>query len=67
MEYELSDEPTCDEHAGYIGAIIAACKRKVGYLDNALRKYVANGGRVVNGDFEWKQTQSGMRWVKRVP
>ncbi len=66
MQYELTDEPTCDEHAGYVGAMLAAAKRQMGYYDQALRKYVSNGGRVVSGDFEWKQTNSGFRWVKRV-
>ncbi len=63
--YELSDEPTCDEHAGYVAAMLAAAKRRITYYDNAMRKYVNAGGRVVNGDFEWKQTNSGFRWVKR--
>lgn len=65
QKYELTDELTSDEHAGWVGAMLAASKRQASYYDQALRKYVESGGRVVSGDFEWKQTNSGMRWVKR--
>ncbi len=66
MDYELTDEPTSDGHAGHVGAMVAAAKRRLAYYDGALRRWVAGGGRVVSGDFEWKQTNSGFRWVKRV-
>ncbi len=64
-EYEMSDSPESDEHAGYVGAIIAAAKRQLLYYDNALRQYVEAGGRVLSGEFEWKKTNRGMCWVKR--
>ena len=53
-EYGLTDEPTSDEHAGYVAAMLAAAKRQMAYYDTAMRKYIADGGRVVSGDFEWK-------------
>lgn len=64
-KFELTDELTSDEHAGYVAAMLAAAKRQAAYYDTVLRKYVDDGGRVVSGDFEWKQTNSGMRWGKR--
>lgn len=64
-KYELTDQPESDEHAGFVAAMLAASKRQAGYFDGALRKYVADGGRVVSGDFEWKETNRGFRWGKR--
>ncbi len=63
--YELTDEPTSDEHAGYVAAMLAAAKRQMAYYDQAMRKYIADGGRVLSGDYEWKQTNAGMRWTRR--
>ncbi len=62
---ELTDKPESDEHAGYIGAMIAAAKRQMEYYNNGLRTYADQGGHIVAGDMELKQTNSGFRWVKK--
>lgn len=63
--YQMTDSPESDEHAGYVGAVIAAAKRQLEYYNNGLRKYADDGGHIVAGDMELKQTNSGFRWVKR--
>ena len=62
---EMTDEPSSDEHAGYIGAMIAASKRQLEYYNNGLRHYAEQGGRIIAGDMELRQTNSGFRWVKK--
>lgn len=64
-KYSLTDKPTSDEEAGYVMERIYAAKRHYQYLDAAVRKYINNGGRAVAGDFEFKETRSGFRWVGR--
>lgn len=61
----LTDEPATDEEAGIVMARIAAARRQMKYYEAGIRAYVDNGGRAVEGGFEYKKTPTGYRWVKR--
>lgn len=61
----LTDEPATDEEAGVVMARIAAARRQMKYYEAGIRAYVDNGGRAIDGAFEYKKTPTGYRWVKR--
>ncbi len=61
----MTDNPISDEEAGYVMARITAAKRQSKYFEEAIRMYVTSGGRAIAGDMEFKQTNSGFRWVTR--
>lgn len=60
----LTDTPSSDEEAGLVMARIAAARRQMKYYEAGIREYVDNGGRAIDGDWEYKQTPTGYRWVK---
>ena len=60
----LTDSPKTDEEAGLVMARIAAARRQMKYYEEGIRRYVDEGGRAVEGDWEYKHTNSGYRWVK---
>lgn len=62
----LTDMPISDDEAGYVMERLAAAKRQMQYLENCMRDYINSGGKAVSGDLEFKKTNSGFRWVKRV-
>lgn len=62
----ITDQPISDEEAGYTMERIYAAKRQYEYLMSGIKKYIDGGGRAVAGDFEYKKTTTGFRWVKRV-
>jgi hypothetical protein len=61
----LVQDITSDQHAGQVMAMVAASKRQGNYLTEKVKRYLVNGGKAVDGDYEWKQTERGYRWVKR--
>jgi hypothetical protein len=61
----MSDTPESSEHAGFIMERVTAARRQLGYYEDCIRKYATDGGKVLAGDFEFKKTNSGFRWVKR--
>jgi hypothetical protein len=63
--FDMTDAPSSDDEAGYVMARITAAKRQLKYYEEGIRRYCSDGGRAVDGDFEFKQTNSGFRWVKR--
>ncbi len=62
---KMTDNPISDEEAGYTMERIAAARRQMKYLEAGVRKYIEDGGKALAGDFEFKSTNSGFRWVKR--
>ena len=62
---KMTDNPISDEEAGYTMERIAAARRQMKYLEAGVRKYIDEGGRALAGDFEFKSTNSGFRWVKK--
>lgn len=64
--YQMTDMPISDEEAGFTMERAYAAKRQYEYLMAGIKRYVNGGGRAVAGDFEYKQTTTGFRWVKRV-
>lgn len=64
--FKMTDMPVSDEEAGYTMERITAAKRQMKYYEEGIRAYVDNGGRAISGDFEFKHTKSGFRWVSRV-
>ncbi len=63
--FSMTDQPISDEEAGYTMERITAARRQMKYYEECIRKYVMSGGRALTGDFEFSQTNSGFRWVKR--
>lgn len=66
---QLTDKPNNDHEAGLIMARIAAARRQMKYYESGIKEYLANGGRAIDGQFEWKEVQWGsstcFRWVKK--
>lgn len=60
----LTDKPVDDFEAGGVVEILAAAKRQIKYLDEQMKKHILNGGRVISGQFEWKDRGNGYRWGK---
>lgn len=61
----LHDRFSTDDEAGLVMARVAAARRQLKYYEAAVREHVDNGGRAVEGDWEYKKTATGYRWVKR--
>jgi hypothetical protein len=64
-KYPMTDNPISDEEAGHVMERITAARRQMKYYEECMRKYINNGGRAIAGDFEFKSTNSGFRWVKK--
>lgn len=62
---EMTDKPISDEEAGYTMERISAAKRRMKYLEEAIRRYVMSGGRAIAGDFEFGPGKDGFRWRKK--
>ena len=59
---KMTDTPRSDEEAGYTMARVAASRRQMKYYETAMKEYIAKGGRVINGNYEWKERNNGFRW-----
>lgn len=64
-KWPLTVKPQSDEEAGSVMEQAYAAKRQYEYIMAGVKKYVSDGGRAPAGDFEYKQTDRGFRWVKR--
>lgn len=62
---KITDTPTTDQEAGDQMALASAAKRQINYLIEGAKKYVRSGGRVISGQFEWKDRGNGFRWGRR--
>lgn len=54
-----------DLEAGDAAAIISAAKRQVKYTEAKLKEHIANGGRVISGNWEWSDGNNGFRWRRQ--
>jgi hypothetical protein len=65
-KYPMTDKPTSNEHAGAVMAKVSACQRQSKYYTAAMKKYIAEGGKVTLGAYEWKERgRQGFRWGKK--
>lgn len=62
--YDLTDTPCSDSEAGYVMERLSAADRQIKYLKEGLKNYIAKGGKVVSGDWEWAEGNNGFRWRK---
>ncbi len=59
---KMTDKPRSDEEAGYVMSRVSAARRQQKYYENCMKEYIANGGRVLAGNYEWRETGNGFRW-----
>lgn len=62
---KLTSKPTNDAEAGEQVALVSAAKRQINYIIDGAKEYVNAGGRVISGQFEWKDRGNGFRWGKK--
>lgn len=62
-DFVWDEIPSSPEHAGKMGTALKIIDRQSKYFKEALRKYHNEGGRIVDGDYELKNTDRGFRWV----
>lgn len=62
--HRMTGDLTSDEHAGYVMARVTAARRQMKYYEAMVRKHVENGGKVLAGNYQWRETGSGFRWGK---
>lgn len=58
----MTDKPRSDDEAGYVMSRVAAARRQQKYYESCMKEYIAKGGRVTAGNYEWRETGSGYRW-----
>ena len=61
-KYRMTDKPRSDEEAGYVMSRVSAARRQQKYYESCMKEYIANGGRVTAGNYEWRETGNGFRW-----
>lgn len=61
----MTDSPVSEEEAGKVMEMVSAARRQMKYYEACMKEYIKNGGRVVSGDWEWRETGAGYRWVRR--
>ena len=62
---KVTDTPVTDDEAGASMALVSAAKRQLKYAEEKMKDYVAKGGKVVCGSYEWSNGDNGHRWRKR--
>jgi hypothetical protein len=60
----LTDTPIDDEEAGFTMAMTSASRRQLDYWTESMKAYIASGGRVIQGQYEWSKGGNGYRWRK---
>lgn len=60
--HSIQEAPRDSDHAGYIMERVTAAKRQVEFYEKRIRKWCADGGKVVAGDFEFSKGNDGFRW-----
>lgn len=58
----MTGQPKDDYEAGHVMAQVTASRRQCKYYDTMMRQRIANGGRVISGNYEWRETNAGFRW-----
>lgn len=61
-KYRMTDKPRSDDEAGYVMSRVSAARRQQKYYESCMKEYIANGGRVTAGNYEWRETGNGFRW-----
>lgn len=61
-KFRMTDKPRSDDEAGYVMSRVAAARRQQKYYESCMKEYIANGGRVTAGNYEWRETGNGFRW-----
>jgi hypothetical protein len=61
-KHRMTDKPRSNEEAGYVMSRVAAARRQQKYYESCMKEYIANGGRVTAGNYEWRETGAGYRW-----
>lgn len=61
-KFRMTDKPRSDEEAGYVMSRVSAARRQQKYYESCMKEYIANGGRVTAGSYEWRETGNGFRW-----
>lgn len=61
-KYNIQESPTGAEHAGSIMERVTAGKRQLEFYEKRIQKYLADGGKVIAGDFEYSKKADGHRW-----
>lgn len=61
-KYRMTDKPRSDDEAGFVMSRVSAARRQQKYYESCMKEYIANGGRVTAGNYEWRETGNGFRW-----
>lgn len=65
LTMKLTDTPKDDYEAGDVIQACSAADRQIKYYKSVMKEYVQkSGGRVIAGQFEWKDVGNGYRWYK---
>jgi hypothetical protein len=56
------DLPRSDKEAGESMAMVSAARRQLKYVEQGLKYYIANGGKVTMDGWEWSEGNNGFRW-----
>lgn len=62
--FRMTDNPRSAEEAGHVMSRVSAARRQMKYWEACMKEYIGRGGRVVAGQWEWKETGNGFRWTK---
>lgn len=62
---KVTDKPRTDQDYGEQIALVSAAKRQINYIIENAKAHVNDGGKVVTGQFEWKDRGNGFRWGKK--
>jgi hypothetical protein len=61
----FTDSPTNNADAGFTMASISAARRQMKYVEANIKKWVKDGhGKVISGQYEWSDGNTGWRWKK---
>lgn len=63
-EYEFTEHPSSEHHAGWMAMRMRAVKRAMTYYDGALKDHVRSGKRAIYNGYEWSETGNGFRIKK---
>lgn len=63
-EYEFTEQPEGERHAGWMAMRMRAIKRAMTYYDGCLKDHARSGNRVMYDGYEWAEGGAGFRWKK---
>ena len=61
--FEWDEVPTSSEHAGKMASALKVIDRQSKYFKECLKVWHRQGNRIIDGDWELKDTDRGFRWV----